>query len=164
MEDIEALDAPGRRIAGTFNDLVPAGPVKAALDGSWMGHAVHPLLTDVVIGTFMSATLLDLLGGKESQKGANRLVAIGLAAYGPTAVTGLSDWADSADDPAIRRTGLVHAASNAVGASLYAASLKARTNGSRGRGALLGLAGMGAMGAGAFLGGHLTAIRGIKSD
>jgi hypothetical protein len=27
-----------------------------------MGHALHPVLTDVVIGTWLSATLLDVTG------------------------------------------------------------------------------------------------------
>jgi uncharacterized membrane protein len=162
VEGLDGLDPVAGGIASAVDSAIPPGAAKAALNGSWLGHSLHPLLTDVVVGSFMSATFLDVLGGKGTEKAANRLVGVGLAAYAPTALTGLSDWSDRAgDDPAIRRTGLVHATTNAVGASLYAASAKARAS-SRARGALLGLAGFTVMGAGAFLGGHLTKLRGLE--
>ena len=43
---------------------MPDGPVKDALSGTWLGHALHPLLTDLPIGTWTSAVLLDWLGGQ----------------------------------------------------------------------------------------------------
>jgi nitrite reductase/ring-hydroxylating ferredoxin subunit len=120
------------------------------------------MLTDVVIGSFLSATMLDLLGGDRDGEAAERLIAIGIAAYAPTALTGTHDWADSEPaDPAIRRVGLAHAASNSTALALYAASLAARRRGSQGRGKLLGLAGASALGLGGFLGGHLTFTRAV---
>jgi hypothetical protein len=44
----------------TVRGVVGRGKLKDALSGTWLGHALHPLLTDVVIGSFVSATLLDL--------------------------------------------------------------------------------------------------------
>ncbi len=52
------------------------------------------MLTDVVIGSFISANALDVIGGKESHTASERLIALGIAAYPPTALTGTSDWAD----------------------------------------------------------------------
>ena len=47
---------------------------------------------------------------------------------------------------------------------LFAASLAARAGGARGRGKLLALAGLGAIGAGGYLGGHLTYAEGVGVD
>ena len=98
---------------------------RTSLRGTWIGHALHPLLTDVVVGSFTSATILDLVGGDDDS--VQRLIAVGVAAYPPTALTGVSDWSDTAErDPGIRRAGLVHAVLNAGALSLYVASLAAR--------------------------------------
>jgi nitrite reductase/ring-hydroxylating ferredoxin subunit/uncharacterized membrane protein len=165
VESAAVLDPVAKTIGKTVRNLLSGGPVKDALSGTWLGHAVHPMLTDVVIGSFTSATLLDLLGGEELSAASERLIAVGIAAYGPTALTGINDWADTepADD-AVRRAGLVHAASNAVGLALYSASLVARRRGSRRAGIALGGLGWSIMGAGAYLGGHLTLTRGVGPD
>jgi len=158
------LDAPAKPIGKAMRGAGP-GPVKDLLSGTWIGHAIHPLLTDVVIGCWTSASLLDLLGGKEHDQAARRLIAAGIVAYPITALTGVSDWADSeAVDSDVRRVGLVHAASNSIALGLYAASLKARRNGRHGRGVALALAGAGAMGVGGHLGGHLAFRLGIGVD
>jgi nitrite reductase/ring-hydroxylating ferredoxin subunit len=120
-------------------------------------------LTDLVVGSFTSATLLDLFGGDAAS--VNRLLAVGIIAYGPTAATGASDWAASeSSDPAVRRMGLVHAAANLVGVSLYGASLRARSRGQRGSARLLSLTGLAVMSGGAYLGGHLSFVRGVGVD
>ena len=158
VESAEALDEPGKTIGKLVRDTVPKGPVKDALAGTWLGHALHPMLTDVVVGSFTSATVLDLLGND----GADRLIAIGIAAYGPTAATGATDWADTEiADERVRRVGLVHATVNVTALGLYAASLAARKNGSRGRAKMLSLAGGAVLAVGGYLGGHLSFVRGV---
>ena len=162
VEGASVLDAPGKAIGKAVRGALAPGAVKDALSGTWLGHALHPLLTDVVIGSFVSATLLDVLGGDRDGKAARRLIAIGIASYPPTALTGTSDWADSEiADPAVRRVGLAHAAANAVALGLYASSLVARRKGATGRGKLLGLAGASALGAAGHLGGHLSYAQGV---
>jgi nitrite reductase/ring-hydroxylating ferredoxin subunit/uncharacterized membrane protein len=157
VESIEALDAPGAFIGKKVRGAIGPGGFRDLLSGRFLGHPLHPVLTDVVIGSFMSATLLDVLGGPDSDDAAERLIAIGIAAYGPTALTGVTDWADSEPvDDGVRRTGLVHAATNAAALTAYAASLAARRRGARGRGKLLGLAGVAALSAAGYLGGHLS--------
>jgi nitrite reductase/ring-hydroxylating ferredoxin subunit len=119
------------------------------------------MLTDVVIGSFTSASLLDVLA-PGAGSASERLIACGLLAYLPTAAAGINDWADSeVVDEGIRRVGLVHAGINAVAASLYALSWRARKRGARGFGAALGLAGWTVMGAGGYLGGYLTLTKGV---
>ena len=162
LESTEALDTPGKTVGKTVRGVISPGPVKDALSGTWLGHALHPMLTDVVIGSFTSATLLDLLGGDEDGAAAQRLIGVGIAAYFPTALTGVNDWADAEPaDPAVRRVGLVHAGSNAIALSLYVSSLAARRRGAHGRGKLLGAAGAAVLGLGGFLGGHLSFTQGV---
>lgn len=161
LESADGLDSIGQTLGKAIRDNLGSGQLKDALSGTWLGHAVHPMLTDVVIGSFTSASLLDLLApGAESAS--ERLIAVGLLAYLPTAAAGANDWADSeAVDDGVRRIGLAHAGCNAVGATLYAASWRARRNGARRFGALLGFAGMGVMAAGGYLGGYLSLSQGV---
>ena len=84
-------------------------------------------MTDAVLGTWTSALILDAVGGEDSEKGADVLIAAGIAAYLPTALTGAHDWADSeVGDEGVRRVGAIHGALNAAALGLFAASLTAR--------------------------------------
>ncbi len=163
ITQLEALDAPAKKIGKTVRTVIKPGPLKDALSGTWLGHALHPLLTDMTIGTFASAVALDWIGGRESQPAARRLIGLGLLSTVPTVSSGYSDWADTevASD-SVRRIGIVHAAANATAASLFAASWAARRNGGSGR--LLALAGGGVMAAAGYLGGHLTFGEGVGVD
>ena len=139
------LDGQQAQIGKTVRARI-SGPLKDALSGTWMGHALHPILTDLVIGSWTSATMLDLLGGEDNDDAAQKLIAIGLASYGPTALTGWTDWADSESvDEEVRRVGLVHATVNGIAFALYAGSLASRRRGRRGLGVALALAGAGTM-------------------
>ena len=165
VEAASALDAPGEAVARTVRGVLSPGGVKDAISGTWLGHALHPMLTDVIIGSFTSATMLDLFGGKKSAPASERLIAIGIAAYGPTALTGVSDWTDSEyGDDAVRLVGVVHAGSNALALALYTASLRARRRGARGKGIVLGGVGAGVLGFAGYLGGHLTFAKGVGVD
>jgi nitrite reductase/ring-hydroxylating ferredoxin subunit/uncharacterized membrane protein len=165
IESAEFLDPVAEQVGKAIRSVLPGGPIKDALSGTWLGHAVHPMLTDVVVGSFTAASLLDLLAPGDDGRGSERLIALGLTAYLPTAAAGVNDWADSeAVDATVRRAGLVHATFNLVGATFYTASLGARRRGSRGRGAVLGFAGMAVMSAGGYLGGHLSLSKGVGPD
>jgi uncharacterized membrane protein len=157
VESAEALDAPASALGRKVRELLPAGPAKDALSGSWLGHAVHPLLTDVPIGMWTSSVLLDWTGGHESEAAADRLLVAGLLAAGATFASGWSDWAD--EEPgsaAVRRVGLLHAATNATATALMLGSCAARRRDARGRGRMLSLAGSAALALGGWLGGHMS--------
>jgi nitrite reductase/ring-hydroxylating ferredoxin subunit/uncharacterized membrane protein len=162
LEHLEPLDPPAQGLQAAVHRALPDGAVKDALSGTWLGHALHPLLMLVPLGSWTSAVMLDWLGGKGSEPAADRLLALGLAGALPTVASGASDWSDTWGGA--RRVGFVHAASNATGAALFAASLAARRAGARGRGKALALAGMGAATLGGYLGGHLSYARGIGVD
>jgi nitrite reductase/ring-hydroxylating ferredoxin subunit/uncharacterized membrane protein len=160
---LEALDPIAQRGGRTIRDLIPSGPVKDALSGTWLGHALHPMLTDVVIGAFSGATMTDLVLGDDDAT--QWLIGLGLLAYLPTAASGASDWADSESaNDAVRRVGMVHAGANAVGTWLYGLSWLTRRAGRKRTARLLGLAGLSVMGLGGYLGGHLTLRKGVGPD
>jgi nitrite reductase/ring-hydroxylating ferredoxin subunit/uncharacterized membrane protein len=162
---LEPLDAPAKPVAKFVRDAIPKGDVKDALSGTWLGHTLHPLLQLLPLGTWTSAVLLDLIGGEDDESAADKLIGAGLLATLPTVATGWNDYADT--EPAsdsVRRIGLLHAAANVAGASLFAGSLLARGRGERGKGKLLALAGMGAVSAGGWLGGHLAYAEGVGVD
>jgi nitrite reductase/ring-hydroxylating ferredoxin subunit/uncharacterized membrane protein len=165
---LEELDGVAQPLAKKVRETIPKGTVKDALSGVPLGHALHPLLTQLVVGTWTSATLLDLVGGRSAAAGTRKLIAAGIAAALPTTLTGLNDWADSeAADDEVRRVGAVHGALNAAGLTLYAASLAARRRtGDRGgvAGVALSLAGLAALGASGHLGGHLAYAKGVGVD
>jgi len=157
LESDETLDGLGHAAGRTVRQLLPDGAVKDALSGAWLGHPLHPILTDIPIGVWTSSVLLDWTGGKDCQSASDRLILIGLLAAGATAASGWSDWADSEREHAeVRRSGLVHAAANATAVALMLGSYSARRRGARGRGKLLSLVGSSALGAGGWLGGRLT--------
>ena len=160
LGDAESLDQVAAPVSAGAAKVVSPRPVKDALSGKWLGHPVHPLLTDLPIGAWTSALLLDLLGGAETEAAADRLIAVGLLTAVPTAAAGLSDWSDTLG--AERRIGLVHAAANVVALSLFGASLAARRRDDRALGRTLSLLGAGALAASGYLGGHLSYSRGVN--
>lgn len=161
LEEATALDRPVRALEPSIRSVFGTGARGSVLRGDWLGHAVHPLLTDLVVGTWTSATVLDLLGGRDSSAAAQRLVGTGLLAVGPTAWTGWAEWSETG--PREKRVGLVHAATNAVAISAYAASWVARMRGRHGTGVRLALVGATVSGVGAYLGGHLAAARKVAT-
>jgi nitrite reductase/ring-hydroxylating ferredoxin subunit len=162
LESVEAVDGAALKLAGAVTNAVPVGAPRDALSGTWLGHALHPALTDVVVGSFFSVTLLDLLGGDDTGRARERLIEIGLLTSAPTIATGLNDWALTVHgDRRTRPVGLAHASVNLTASTLYAASLAARRRGAEGRGKLLGTAGFAVLSLGAFLGGHLSFTRGV---
>jgi nitrite reductase/ring-hydroxylating ferredoxin subunit/uncharacterized membrane protein len=156
------LDGVAGALTARIEGVLGHGPLKDALSGTWLGHAVHPMLTDLPIGFWTSAFTLDLLGGRHSRRAATRLVAWGVLAAVPAAATGASDWSDTTGPD--RRVGLVHAAANTTALLCYGASWVQRKRGRHWRGVALGLAGATAATVGGYLGGHLLARAGLGVD
>ncbi len=161
LEDARALDGPVRTLQPPIAKAFGSGTRGALLRGDWLGHAVHPLLTDVVLGSWTSATLLDLTGGAGSADAAKRLVGAGLLLAGPTAWTGWAEWSQTG--PRDQRVGLVHAVTNGVAIGTYAASWVARQRGRHASGVRLALAGAAVASVGGYLGSHLAQARQVAS-
>jgi nitrite reductase/ring-hydroxylating ferredoxin subunit/uncharacterized membrane protein len=161
LEESKILDKvaiPGTKAA---SKLVPKGPVKDALTGKWLGHPVHPLLTDVAIGFWTAGAVLDLLGHKH-EKSAEVLTGLGILSAVPTALAGVADWVDTIG--AERRVGLVHALGNTAALAAFTSSYFARRNGDTSKGKVLCAVGSGFLGFSGYLGGHLAYRMGSGVD
>jgi nitrite reductase/ring-hydroxylating ferredoxin subunit/uncharacterized membrane protein len=159
IEGAAALDRLGRPLAAAISRATRPVLIKNALSGTWLGHQLHPLLTDIPIGSWIAAAMLDITGAGSYGRGARRLIGFGTLAAIPAALAGASDWSETYGPE--QRDGLVHALANLTAVSLQAASYFARCRGRPAAGALLSAGGLGLMTAAAYLGGHLTYIRGV---
>lgn len=133
--------------------------VKDLLHGTWLGHPLHPVLTDIPVGAWTAAALFDLAEATgDGQAGRDRradgAIAVGVVGAVAAALAGMTDWQHTSG--ASRRTGLVHAALNSVALGMYVGSLVLRRSGHRPAGRGLALAGFGVMLASAYLGGRLV--------
>lgn len=140
--------------------------VQNILNGVWLGHPLHPLLTDLPIGFWTAAVTFDALdalaGREELRPSADLSVCLGVCTAVGTAISGFADWQYTSDEP--RRIGLVHAALNIGGLLLNVASLVLRRRGSRTRGRYFALAGFTVTNAAGYLGGHLISDDRIGID
>lgn len=159
IESEERLDGVSRPLADLAGRATASDAIKNLLSGTWLGHQVHPMLTDLPIGAWVMASALDWTTGKSSAKAAKRLVALGVLTAIPTAASGASDWSETYGGE--QRIGVVHALSNVAGLVMQSASWVARRRGHRFTGMALSTVGLGATLGGAYLGGHLSFIKGV---
>jgi nitrite reductase/ring-hydroxylating ferredoxin subunit/uncharacterized membrane protein len=140
--------------------------IKNVLHGTWLGHPLHVILTDVPIGAWTGALVFDFLelssGRKEFAAAADASITLGLIGAAGAAITGLTDWQDV--DPPARRVGLVHGLLNLMGTSLFLASRVMRKRRSRSSGRRLAILGYTVATAAAYLGGNLVYEQQIGVD
>ncbi len=157
------LEPAARQIQAALRSAYRAGgppgqSLKNFLHGTWLGHPLHAVLTDVPVGAWSAALVLDGAEAAGGQKalaaGADLAVMVGIAGAAGSALAGLTDWEDT--DGRRARLGLVHAGLNTGALALYVASAVARKQGQRGWGRALALAGYAIVGASAYLGGELV--------
>lgn len=148
-------------VKGFFDTLGPARRgIKNFLHGTWLGHPLHPVLTDIPLGAWTATLLLDAMEDRDRDHGsglaraADASLALGLVGAVGAAITGLTDWGETGARP--RRLGVAHAALNSAATLLFAASLGARGRGRRAAGRRLAVTGYLATIAAAYLGGDLA--------
>ena len=136
----------------------PGQKVKNFLHGTWLGHPLHSALTDLPIGAWSSAAVLDAMecitGRKDYGRAADAAIGIGLTGAVAAAVAGITDWQST--DGRARKVGLLHGLLNIGATLLYAGSLVMRKNGSRVRAQSLSSAGFATVMVSSFLGGKLV--------
>jgi nitrite reductase/ring-hydroxylating ferredoxin subunit/uncharacterized membrane protein len=155
-----AADALQPAVTNAFRSGGEAGQaVKNFLHGTWLGHPLHPVLTDIPVGAWTTALALDAMeavsGREEFGSAADAAVAVGLVGALGAAATGITDWSDT--DGRGRKVGLVHGLLNVTAATLYTTSLVMRRKPNTRRvGIGLSMLGYLVSGASAYLGGHLV--------
>jgi nitrite reductase/ring-hydroxylating ferredoxin subunit/uncharacterized membrane protein len=152
----QPLESGGRSVQGWIAAAFRWGGslgqgTKNLLNGVWLGHPLHPALTDVPIGAWTSSLIFDLVGLDRS---ADTTLTLGVVAAIPTALAGAADWVDAGDEP--RKVGFLHGLLNVGALGLYLASMRARASGSRALGVGLSATGYGIAVLSAWLGGELV--------
>jgi nitrite reductase/ring-hydroxylating ferredoxin subunit/uncharacterized membrane protein len=147
-------------IAGALGAEGSIGPkVADILHGTWLGHPLHVVLTDVPLGSWTAAAVLDVLeektGSRVIGRGADAAIAVGLVGAAGAAITGLADWSKIGGGQP-RRIGLAHGLLNATATACYVTSLCLRQIYSRRAGRRFALLGLMVSSLAAYLGGHLV--------
>lgn len=131
---------------------------KNFLHGTWIGHPLHVILTDIPIGAWTATVTFDALDSMSARReyriAADAALGLGLIGAVGAAATGLTDWQDI--DPPARRIGLVHGLLNVASVILFGSSLVARRRGARSTGRSLAALGYAVSVAAAHLGGNLV--------
>ncbi|WP_315094138.1 DUF2231 domain-containing protein [uncultured Cellulomonas sp.] len=160
-ESSPALESVARAL-GPVADAVAAPPaVRDLLRGAPLGHAAHPLMTDLPIGLWVSSSVLDVVGS-DGGGSADRLLGLGVLAAVPTALTGLADWRRGGDR--VRTVGALHAMLNTGALALYTTSWLLRRRGLRGPGIAASMLAGGVTAVSGYLGGHLVLVLGSPHE
>ena len=147
-------------VAASYKALGNSGrTLKTFVNGTWLGHPLHPVLTDIPIGGWTLAVLFDIIylfkGTHGWVSAADLTIFVGLLGALGAAVTGYTDW--SATFGRERRVGIAHGLLNTVVIVVYLVSFILRvTGGSRGLAIVLALIGYALVITAAFLGGELA--------
>ena len=140
----------------------PQRTIKDVLNGTWLGHALHPAFTDVPLGSWSGTLLLDLLWlvneDEGVARGADTTLGLGLLGAVAAALTGVADWSDLYDTDL--RVGFLHGLLNGGIALTYAASWLLRLTGRRRAGVAVSTAGYLTALFSAYLGGELVFAKG----
>ena len=159
----EGLDQAGTQASNAIHNAVLAGgePTRKIADflhGTWLGHPVHPMLTDIVVGAWVIGAGFDaaaaITGSREYARTGDRLAAIGTVAAVPTAITGMADFSTFPEWSA--KTVTLHGMLNIANFGLYCASLVERRRGNRRRGVAYSAVAVGLSLVSAWLGGKLV--------
>jgi nitrite reductase/ring-hydroxylating ferredoxin subunit/uncharacterized membrane protein len=154
-------DPLGKFFVTIFTALYkPIPPLKDFLHGVWLGHPLHPALTDVPIGAFVVAVILYLTGARAA---AAVPIGVGIVFMLLAALAGYADYIDLEDKT--RRFGTVHSSLMLVALVFYLVSFVMRLGGNTGGTAvLLGLIGFVIVIGSAYVGGELVFNLGTQVD
>ena len=161
VAELPWLDDVAKKMHAAWDPLLgPDGPagIKDALYGTWLGHPLHPVLTDLPIGFWTSSAALDAAG---MQRGADITLKLGTLSALATAVTGYAQWHDLQNLETPRRLGTLHAMLNITATALHSTSWLLRNKGERGTGVALSTTGLAIASVSGLLGGDLSYKLGI---
>jgi nitrite reductase/ring-hydroxylating ferredoxin subunit/uncharacterized membrane protein len=156
-----------KAVAGAFAAGGAAGQqTEDFLHGTWLGHPLHPVLTDVPLGAWTVAAVLDIADARSPSRAnaaaADAALAIGLIGAAGAAVTGLTDWHKTDGRP--RRIGLIHGLLNLSATTLCATSWILRRRKARNAARVCSWLGYAVSAGAAYLGGYLVYSEKIGTD
>lgn len=148
-------------VRNAFGGLGAGGEkLKDILHGKWLHEPAHAVLTDIPLGAWTAAVVLDAVGAATASHkmdvAADAAIAVGLAGAAGAALTGVTDWSEIKDETP-RRIGAIHACLNVGATALFLASCVCRKNKERrSLGRSLAVMGFVVASASAHLGGNLV--------
>jgi nitrite reductase/ring-hydroxylating ferredoxin subunit/uncharacterized membrane protein len=168
MERLERWSRPfmgfGNWLASLINAVyrglgAPGKLLQDLLNGSYLGHTLHGVLTDATVGSVTALLVLDAVGvifGVQNLETASVIVLgfSALSAWG-TILAGLTDYKDTATGDE-RNVATLHGLVNIVATLFYTVAFFVRWSGGVAPGRWLSLIGFVLLASGAFIGGHLV--------
>jgi nitrite reductase/ring-hydroxylating ferredoxin subunit/uncharacterized membrane protein len=162
IHNVPVLENTGTGIKSTLHRWIISDQkrrvVADLLHGTWLGHPLHPVLTDATIGAWLFGAVFDVLSlinfrSKTTRKMADRLTTIGTITAVPTALTGMTDYSGIKKDAVAH--GTLHGILNSIGLTLYVLSLRTRRK-NRLLGVMFSLSGFTLLTFSAWIGGELV--------
>jgi len=161
IADQPALDTLAKPLSQAVRDAYARGgaigaQAKNAMHGVWLGHPLHPVLTDLPLGAWTTALAIDACanGDRGMRRAATLAMGVGLIGAAGAAVTGLTDWSETSGRA--RREGLLHGLLNIAATAFTAVAYVQRLNGSRATGRACAWTGYAIALGSAYLGGDLV--------
>jgi nitrite reductase/ring-hydroxylating ferredoxin subunit/uncharacterized membrane protein len=115
-------DPLGKLFVAIFSALYKPVPViKDLLNGVWLGHPLHPAITDVPIGAYVVALVLDFTGQRSASTAA---IGVGIVFMLVAALAGYADYIDLENKP--RQFGTIHSSLMLVALVFYVVSFLMR--------------------------------------
>ena len=135
--------------------------IRSLLNGTWLGHPLHALLTDAPIGALFLVIVFDVLGQPSAADGA---LVFGILAMLGAAVVGFADYSVTDGKARVRAT--VHSSLMIVALVVYLISLALRAGSPADRTIPIGVSIVAflVLSAGAFVGGDIVYVLGNMVD
>ena len=149
-------------VTGGFYRILggPGRLLQDFLNGSWLGHSLHAVLVDVVVGGATAVLLLDVLRVFFAVEGLEDAATwvLGLAWLSGIAaiLSGLTDYKDTAPDSAERDVAGLHGVINIIGSFGFVISIMQRIQGDHGLAFWILLVAYLVISIGSYIGGHVV--------
>jgi nitrite reductase/ring-hydroxylating ferredoxin subunit/uncharacterized membrane protein len=140
-----ALGAPGKLLQDFLN-------------GSWLGHPLHAVLVDVVVGGYTMLIVLDLLGlvlHVDVEPAGIIILGLSTLAGLSAGVSGLTDYKDTATGDE-RNVAVMHGTINLIAVVVYIVAFAMRLGGSLDGSRFVAIAAYLVISVGAYIGGHIV--------
>jgi len=133
--------------------------------GTWIGHPLHPALTDIPVGAWVGTLVLDILWLATHRPSATAtastvLLIVGLVGAVLSVLSGTIDWNDTYGKE--RRVGIAHGIVNTVATLVYVVALVLRLTSHQFSGFILSTVGLVILLLGAYLGGEMVFGKGTQ--
>jgi nitrite reductase/ring-hydroxylating ferredoxin subunit/uncharacterized membrane protein len=162
------LDRLSTNLQALINTLLGARgkgrhPIKTLLNGSWLGHPLHPMITDIAIGGIVLAVVSDIawlafpVTSVWAPRTAELTLIAGVVGMIGSFVTGWTDWSDTYGPE--RNAGILHGSLNTLALLLAGAAVVLQLQQASGKSlvaAILTFISVGLIAVAGFVGGELV--------